>query len=112
MFVLLLVYDTNTSPKATLIIHDKQVDEHGNTTEIRLWRVPVDDERKHGIKYSLVYISQGQRIVGYDNERGKDDHKHIEGIELSYRFTDLRKLKVDFFDDVAQWKGKNCGNQG
>lgn len=100
------------SPKAMLIIHDKQVDEHGNTTEIRLWRVPVDDERQHGIKYSLVYISQGQRIIGYDNERGKGDHKHIEGIELSYQFSDLRRLKTDFLDDVAQWKGKNYGNQG
>lgn len=100
------------SPKATLIIHDKQVDEQGNTTEIRLWRVPSDDERKHGIKYSLVYIVQGRRVVGYDNERGKGDHKHIDGVEQPYCFADLRQLKSDFLADVAHWKEKNYGNQG
>jgi len=100
------------SPKAALIIHDKQVDEQGNTTEIRLWRVPADDERKHGIKYSLVYIVQGQRVVGYDNERGKGDHKHIDGVELPYRFTDLRQLKLHFLADIASWKEKNHGNKG
>jgi len=99
------------SPKATLIIHDKQIDEHGNTTEIRLWRVPVDDERKHGIKYSLVYISQGQRVVGYDNERGKGDHKHREGVESLYRFIGVSRLKADFLDDVARWRREKYGNQ-
>ncbi len=100
------------SPKASLIIHDKQIDQHGNTTVIRLWRVSVDDERAHGIKYSLVYVSQGQRVVGYDNERGKGDHKHIEDSELPYCFTDLRQLKADFLEDVARWKEKKYGNQG
>jgi hypothetical protein len=89
-----------------------RVPKHGNTTEIRLWQVPVDDERAHGIKYSLVYISQSQRVVGYDNERGKGDHKHIDDIELPYCFTDLRQLKADFLEDVVRWKGKNYGNQG
>lgn len=99
------------SPRAALIIHDKQVDGQGNTTEIRLWRVPADDERKHGIKYSLVYIVQGQRVVGYDNERGKGDHKHIDGVELPYHFTDPRQLKSDFLADVAYWKEKKYGNK-
>jgi hypothetical protein len=74
--------------------------------------VPVDNERKHGIKYSLVYISQGQRVVGYDNERGKGDHKHREGVEVPYHFTDLYRLKADFLNDVARWKEEKYGNQG
>ena len=32
---------------------------------------------EHLIKYRLVYIVNGLRMVGYDNERGKGDHKHI-----------------------------------
>ena len=31
---------------------------------------------EHRIKYRLVYVIAGERIVGYDNERGKGDHKH------------------------------------
>jgi len=28
----------------------------------------------HGFKYRLVYIVNGVRVVGFDNERGKGDH--------------------------------------
>ena len=95
------------SPKATLIIHDKQTDELGNTVEIKLWKVPPDSERKHGVKYSLVYIAYGRRVVGYDNERGKGDHKHIDGIEVAYNFVSPRQLNADFLTDVALWKEKH-----
>ena len=29
-----------------------------------------------GIKYSVVYIKDGKRVLGYDNAEGKGDHKH------------------------------------
>jgi Family of unknown function (DUF6516) len=99
------------SPKATLIIHDKQTDNLGNSVEIKLWSVPPDQERKHGVKYSLVYIVQDQRVIGYDNERGKGDHKHIDGTEFPYLFVSPRQLKVDFLADVALWKEKNHDHQ-
>ena len=98
------------SPNATLILHDKQIDTLGNTVELKLWRVPPDAERTHGIKYSLVYIAHGRRVVGYDNERGKGDHKHIDGIESSYQFIDPQQLKADFLADVALWKEKHHGH--
>ena len=106
------VYYTNMSPKASLIIHDKEYDIYGNIVEIRLWSVPVGQERPLGFKYSLVYIVEGQRVVGYDNERGKGDHKHIDSVEYDYQFISLQQLKVDFHADVTEWKGKKYGHQG
>lgn len=105
-----MVYHTNMSPKASLIIHDKDLDAHGNIVEIRLWHVPAEPERPHGIKYSLVYIVDDQRVVGYDNERGKGDHRHIDSIEYEYQFESPQKLKFDFLKDVAAWKEKRYGN--
>ncbi len=47
---------------------------------------------EHRIKYRLVYIVDGQHVVGYDNERGKGDHKHIRGAQRAYRFKDVPTL--------------------
>ena len=45
-----------------------------------IWRLATTHpERPHGLKYSLYYGRPGERIVGYDNEWGKGDYKHIEG---------------------------------
>lgn len=41
----------------------------------------ADPERPHRLKYRSVYIRNRQRIVGYDNERGKGDHQHLAGRE-------------------------------
>jgi hypothetical protein len=54
----------------------------------------------HGLKYSLVYIVGGQRIVGYDNERGKGDHRHYGDREEPYEFTTPEQLMMDFLADV------------
>ena len=40
----------------------------------------------HRFKYRLVYVVDGERVVGYDNKRGKGDHKHIRGQEYPYLF--------------------------
>jgi hypothetical protein len=47
-------------------------------------------------------MRDGQRLVGYDNERGKGDHKHIGGREHKYRFTDIDTLVRDFLRDVEK----------
>jgi hypothetical protein len=43
-----------------------------------------------------------RRIFGYDNERGKGDHRHHRGREEPYRFTSVEKLVSDFLADVAK----------
>ena len=44
----------------------------------------------------------GQRLVGYDNERGKGDHKHIRAVETRYKFVNIEKLVADFLADVER----------
>ena len=60
----------------------------------------------HGLKYSLYYGRRGRREVGYDNERGKDDHRHFRGKEYSYAFTTVEQLMVDFWSDVRIVRGE------
>jgi Family of unknown function (DUF6516) len=42
------------------------------------------------------------RIIGYDNEAGKGDHRHYRGREESYRFTTFEALILDFMNDVRE----------
>jgi hypothetical protein len=51
-----------------------------------------------------VYIIDGQRIIGLDNERGKGDHWHLEGVERPYRFVDVDRLIDDFIAEVERWR--------
>ena len=65
-------------PKAILELYFKQVLADGAIIEMTVWRLPAaTTERPHGLKYALFYGRRGKRIVGYDNERGKGDHRHI-----------------------------------
>lgn len=90
--------------QATIIRHDKVTDEQGNTVEIKLCKVPASLDKPKGYKYSLVYIVEGQRVIGYDNSERKGDHRHYGSQEGSYRFTTLRQLADDFLADVEQFK--------
>ena len=59
--------------KAKPVRHEKVTDESGNTVEIRIWQVPRTEDKPQGYKYSLVYIADGERAVGYDNAEGKGE---------------------------------------
>ncbi len=50
----------------------------------------------------LVLICNGVRVVGYDNERGKGDHRHHHGIETPYNFVSIERLIADFEADVTR----------
>jgi len=43
--------------------------------------------------------------VGYDNERGKGDHRHFLGVETAYAFVSVKKLMADFWSDVKRLRG-------
>ena len=58
--------------KARLIRYEKYPDVYGNVAEIRVWEVGSTHDKPHGYKYSLVYIVQGRRVIGYDNAEGKE----------------------------------------
>lgn len=66
-----------------------------------IWQVPQPvPPSEHPYKYRLVYIADGERVVGYDNERGKGDHKHLNGEEIPYVFIDVLTLLADFGKDM------------
>lgn len=66
---------------------------------------PVPPAR-HPYKYRLFYGRPGERVVGFDNERGKGDHKHILGVESTYRFVTLEQLLLDFATGVERVTGR------
>jgi len=53
-------------PKAKLVLHTRYVDEQGGLVEMKAYDVSRAPSTPHGFKYSLVYILNGQRLVGYD----------------------------------------------
>jgi hypothetical protein len=94
-------------PPATLILYRKRVFDDGGIMEMTLWRVPSPVRGSdHGFKYSLFYGDDGRRLIGYDNEPGKGDHRHYGDREESYRFTTPERLVADFLADVAIVRGR------
>ena len=82
---------------AQLITSIKNVNPDGSILEVVIWKVPKPvPPTEHGYKYRAVYVVDGVRIVGFDNERGKGDHCHIDGKELPYAFTGVDQLLEDF----------------
>lgn len=95
-----MVSATITFMKATKLLHTKEEYAQG-IVEIVIWRVPKPvPPSEHSYKYRLVYIIDGKRVVGYDNERGKGDHKHIRDAELPYVFQSPARLVADFLQDI------------
>jgi hypothetical protein len=93
--------------KARLAFHDKQVLPEGSIVEMKIWQVPKSvPGSTHKLKYSLFYGRPGQRLVGYDNERGKGDHRHLEGKDKPYVFRTPERLVEDFLADVSRLRGK------
>lgn len=71
--------------------------------EIAVWRVsePVLPSG-HPFKYRLVYVVGGECVLRYDNERGKGDHRHVDGEEQSYVFVSVEQLLDDFELDMRK----------
>src|SRR4249919_2901098 len=84
--------------KAELLFRQRIDYDDGAIVEMVLWRVllPVRPST-HGLKYSLFYGRPGVREVGYDNERGKGDHRHFKGVESPYAFSTVEQLMSDFW---------------
>ncbi len=91
--------------KARLIHRWKDVTADGDIIEMVIWQLPDPlPPTRHGFKYRLVYIVDGKRVIGFDNERGKGDHRHIGDQELPYRFESIERLIEDFIEAVAAWR--------
>ena len=96
---------------ARLLLHTKRQYDDGAIVEMRIWQVPASlAGSQHTLKYSLFYGREGQRLVGYDNERGKGDHRHYEEREEPYSFSDAETLMADFLADVERLRGAEDEN--
>jgi len=92
--------------KAELLFHQRIDYDDGAIAELVLWRVPSTvPPSVHSLKYSLFYGRPGVREVGYDNERGKGDHRHFQGADTAYAFIGVEKLMTDFWYDVRTLRG-------
>ncbi len=92
-------------PRATLIFKDKEIRADGSIVEVVVWELsePVPP-CVHRYKYRLYFGAEGVCRVRYDNERGKGDHRHRDGVETVYRFSTLAALVRDFRQDIANWR--------
>ena len=92
--------------KADLLFQQRIDYADGGIVEMTIWRVPAAvPPSLHGLKYSLFYGRPGLREVGCDNERGKGDHRHFQGVETPYVFGNIEQLLVDFWSDVHTLRG-------
>lgn len=87
---------------AELITRFKDITPEGGIIELVVWRVPRPvPPSTHGYKYRAAYVVAGERLVGFDNERGKGDHCHLAGRQRPYHFTTVEQLVEDFIAAVA-----------
>lgn len=94
--------------KAHLVKHVKVEDDAGNLIEIKIWQLQAPSpDKSHGYKYSMAYIVDGVRILGYDNSEGKGDHRHYGGKETAYSFQGIDRLLADFGRDIERYIGGN-----
>jgi hypothetical protein len=88
-------------PRARLIRDRKRRYDDGMIVGMVLWEVPEPVRgSNHGLKYSLFYGSEKARLIGYNNEAGKGDHRHYGAVEDPYRFTTAKRLLEDFLADA------------
>jgi len=88
--------------QAELITRFKDITPEGEVIELVIWKVPEPvPPTEHGYKYRAAYSCNGLRVVGFDNERGKGDHCHLDGQELPYTFVSVEQLVEDFIAAVA-----------
>jgi hypothetical protein len=93
--------------KAELLFYRRRLFDDGHIMEMTMWRVPQPvPPTTHGLKHSLFYGRPGARLVGYDNERGKGDHRHFLDREGPYQWLGVDRLIGDFLADVKEFRGE------
>lgn len=94
---------------AELVSHLKRDLPGGLILEIVIWEVPTPvPGSMHLFKYRLFFGSPGRRIIGYDNERGKGDHRHVDDAEYPYVFRGVAALIADFNAEVQKWRADHA----
>jgi len=72
--------------------------------ESAIWRVPSPLRGSvHYFKYRLALVVDDVCVMRFDNEPGKGDHKHVDGIEYPYIFSGVGPLQRDFRLEARGW---------
>jgi hypothetical protein len=61
----------------------------------------------HGVKYSIAYIRDGKRWLGYDNSEGKGHPRHYQDKEEPYHYLDIWRTIADFKRDLTDTRGSD-----
>ena len=84
-------------PKADKLLDVRVRLDDGFILAPRLWLLPSPlAPSRHRYKYALFYGRPSERIVLFDDERGKGDHRHILEVESAYAFSTPEQLVEDF----------------
>jgi hypothetical protein len=85
----------------SLLARSKEIRDDGSIIEVVIWQLlrPVRP-RRHHFKYRFFYGWPGKTVVQYDNERGKGDHWHVDGLQCGYSFHSIESLLGDFEADI------------
>ena len=95
-------------PKARKETEQIRLFSDGYILRIRIWEVPSPvPPSEHRFKYSCYYGRPGERVVLYDNEHGKGDHRHYGEREQPYEFLGIEALIADFLADVRRMRGED-----
>lgn len=88
---------------ATLLAKSKELRDDGSIVEVVIWELQEPlPPCEHRYKYRLFFGWPAREVVRYDNERGKGDHRHVDGRELAYVFTTVERLLDDFESDIRE----------
>ncbi len=89
--------------KADLLYRHREDFDDGAILEVVIWRLPQPVQGSdHPYKYRLFYGYPGLRVVCYDNERGRGDHRHYGDRREAYPFTTPEQLMDNFLADVGE----------
>jgi hypothetical protein len=90
---------------AELVIRERYQYPDGDLAELVVWRVPEPvPPTTHGFKYRFAYISGGRRVLGYDNERGRGDHRHVGETEEAFAFSSVDELLARFVAEIEDYR--------
>lgn len=91
----------NTSYEGQLLFDDRQPFLDGSFVAMKGWEVPPSPQKPEGFRYSLAYIdANGNRVLGYDNAKGKGYHRHEGSRETLMTFTTIDDLVKRFLNEV------------
>jgi hypothetical protein len=93
--------------KAMPLIRERLVYADGALVEMAVWRLPeASRPSSHRFKYRLAYVVNRRRVIGYDNERGRGDHRHVGDREEPYAFSSIERLLAEFTAEVEALRGR------